>query len=58
MCVFYGYPILIENNKYGIARHFESRGYDGYLMDRPQHLKGSTKTVSVKLKVYHQTLKT
>ncbi|MEL0119300.1 MAG: hypothetical protein VXB01_10200, partial [Opitutae bacterium] len=23
--VFYGYPILIENNKYGIARYFESR---------------------------------
>ena len=36
--VFYGYPILIENNKYGIARYFESRGYDGYLMDRPKHL--------------------
>ena len=36
--VFYGYPILIENNKYGIARYFESRGYDGYLMDRPDHL--------------------
>ena len=51
MCAFfYGYPILIENNKYGIARHFESRGYDGYLMDRPEHLKGSTKTVSVKTK--------
>lgn len=27
--VFYGYPILIENNKYGIARHFESRGMTG-----------------------------
>ncbi len=39
MCAFfYGYPILIENNKYGIARHFESRGYDGYLLDRPEHL--------------------
>ena len=36
--VFYGYPLLIENNKYGIARYFESRGYDGYLMDRPRHL--------------------
>ena len=36
--VFYGYPILIENNKYGIARYFETRGYDGYLMDRPKHL--------------------
>lgn len=40
MCaVFYGYPLLIENNKYGIVRYFESRGYDGYVMDRPAHLK-------------------
>ena len=36
--VYFGYPLLIENNKYGIARYFESRGYDGYLMDRPRHL--------------------
>ena len=36
--VFFGYPILIENNKYGIARYFESRGYINYLMDRPLHL--------------------
>lgn len=43
MCAFfYGYPILIENNKYGIARYFESRGYDGYLMDRPEHLKSAS----------------
>jgi hypothetical protein len=48
--VFYGYPILIENNKYGIARYFESRGYDGYLMDRPQHLSSSTAKVKVKTK--------
>ena len=40
--VFYGYPILIENNKYGIARYFEQRGYDNFLMDRPDHLKTST----------------
>jgi len=46
---FYGYPILIENNKYGIARHFEARGYDGYLMDRPEHLKSSG-SASVKTK--------
>lgn len=40
MCAFfYGYPLLIENNKYGIVRHFEQRGYDGYIMDRPDHLK-------------------
>ena len=47
--VFYGYKILIENNKYGIARYFETRGYDEYLMDRPDHLK-STARVAVKTK--------
>ena len=34
--VFYGFPLLVENNKYGIVRHFEARGYDGYLMDMPK----------------------
>ena len=48
--VFYGYPILIENNKYGIARYFEQRGYDGYLMDRPQHLMSTSAKVNVKTK--------
>ena len=39
MCAFFfGYPILIENNKYGIARHFEERGYLEYMLDRPKHL--------------------
>jgi hypothetical protein len=47
---FYGYPILIENNKYGIARYFESRGYDGYLMDRPRHLMSANAKVNVKTK--------
>ena len=47
---FYGYPILVENNKYGIVRYFESRGYDGYLMDRPEHLKGASSTANVKTK--------
>ena len=43
MCAFfYGYPLLIENNKYGIVRYFESRGYDGYLLERPSHLTPST----------------
>jgi len=37
--VFYGYPLLIENNKYGIVRYFESRGYEEYVMRRPEHLK-------------------
>jgi hypothetical protein len=48
--VFYGYPVLIENNKYGIARYFESRGYDEYLMERPAHLATSTSKTSVKTK--------
>ena len=48
--VFYGYPILIENNKYGIARYFEQRGYDGYLMDRPKHLMSANAKVNVKTK--------
>ena len=51
MCaVFYGYPLLVENNKYGIVRYFESRGYDGYIMDRPEHLKSTSSTVNVKTK--------
>ena len=33
---------MIENNKYGIVRYFESRGYDGYVMDRPEHLKAGS----------------
>lgn len=37
--MFYGYPLLIENNKYGIVRYFESRGYEEYVMKRPEHLK-------------------
>jgi len=48
--VFYGYPILIENNKYGIARYFESRGYDGYLLGRPSHLSAGSTVNRVKTK--------
>ena len=51
MCsFFYGYPLLVENNKYGIVRYFESRGYDGYLMDRPEHLKTGNSSVNVRTK--------
>ena len=51
MCAFfYGYPLLIENNKYGIARYFESRGYDGYLLDRPQHLRNPNSSSNVRTK--------
>jgi len=47
---FYGYPLLVENNKYGIVRYFESRGYDGYLMDRPEHLRTPNSKINVKTK--------
>ena len=47
---YYGYPLLIENNKYGIARYFESRGYDEYLLPRPEHLSSGSSKVNVKTK--------
>ena len=45
---YYGYPLLVENNKYGIVRYFESRGYDGYIMDRPKHLSSHTSSSKTK----------
>jgi hypothetical protein len=47
---YYGYPLLIENNKYGIARYFEQRGYDNYLLDRPSHLASASAKVKVRTK--------
>ena len=34
-CIFYGMPILIENNKARILYHFKNRGYRKYSMNRP-----------------------
>lgn len=34
-CVFYGMPILCENNKPRLLYHFKNRGYRGYCMNRP-----------------------
>jgi len=34
-CVFYGMPILAENNKPRILYHFKNRGYRGFSMNRP-----------------------
>jgi hypothetical protein len=34
-CVFYGMPILCENNKPRLLYHFRRRGYRGYSMNRP-----------------------
>jgi len=37
-CVFYGMPILAENNKPRLLYHFKRRGYRGYSMNRPDKL--------------------
>ncbi len=34
-CVFYGMPILAENNKPRLLYHFKNRGYRGFCMNRP-----------------------
>ena len=34
-CVFYGMPILIENNKPRLLYHFKNRGYRKYSINRP-----------------------
>ena len=44
-CVFYGMPILVENNKPRLLYHFKNRGYRGYSMNRPdKHYNKLSKT--------------
>lgn len=35
-CVFYGMPILAENNKARLLYHFKNRGYRGFSLARPE----------------------
>jgi hypothetical protein len=37
-CIFYGMPILIENNKPRLLYYFKRRGYRGFSMNRPDKL--------------------
>jgi len=37
-CVFYGMPILAENNKPRLLYHFKRRGYRAYAMNRPDKI--------------------
>lgn len=44
-CVFYGMPILIENNKPRLLYHFKNRGYRGLSLNRPdKHFSKLSKT--------------
>jgi len=37
-CVFYGMPMLCENNKPRLLYHFKRRGYRGFAMNRPDKI--------------------
>ncbi len=44
-CVFYGMPILIENNKPRLLYHFKNRGYRNFCLNRPdKHYNKLSKT--------------
>jgi hypothetical protein len=48
-CVFYGMPILAENNKPRILYHFKNRGYRGFSMNRPDKHKSKLSKTELEL---------
>jgi len=47
--VFYGMPILAENNKPRLLYHLKRRGYRGYSMNRPDKLIGNLSKTEIEL---------
>ena len=48
-CVFYGMPILIENNKPRLLYHFKNRGYRHYCLNRPDKHKNKLSSTEKEL---------
>ena len=48
-CVFYGMPILAENNKPRLLYHFKRRGYRGFSMNRPDKLRAKLSKTEAEL---------
>ena len=48
-CVFYGMPILVENNKPRLLYHFKNRGYRGFCMNRPDKHRNKLSTTEKEL---------
>jgi hypothetical protein len=48
-CVFYGMPLLAENNKPRLLYHFKNRGYRGFSMNRPDRAIGQLSKTELEL---------
>ena len=49
-CIYYGMPILIENNKPAILRYFKNRGYHHYCMLRPDKRPSELRPADISLR--------
>ena len=48
-CIFYGMPLLAENNKPRLLYHFKRRGYRGFSMNRPDKLTSNLSKTELEL---------